>query len=354
MPDISLLPEDLRREEQQLPKGATSRRDAGSLKMHIPDAAVDEDIEIIEVDESELGSVLADEPFLTRASYRVSVAWEKLRQRLSGGSEKVSAPPAKTPPAFFTPPKGLATKGLSTDAQKGAAPVRARITPGADVPRRVRVIRHVRKPVRVSLITPEELLAYQVDVPKRKWTLAVCAALFAVMVGGGYGLLTVRVGEARAALSTIEQQTAATRTEIQSRERQWLAYRDLQHRLTVLGALLDQHVVITRLFDFLERRTLPEVAYRTATLSSDAVLALDVTANSYDAASRQLVAFQQSPLVRSADAASFNGQIDGETGAIQQVSFQLTLTLNAGALQGAVALQDSPSVSSTVSGTPSP
>lgn len=74
MSEPSFLPENLRSKEQALQKKAgAAAAEPGVLKMHIPASTADEDIEIIEVDESDLGAILADEPFFTRLSYRLSL-----------------------------------------------------------------------------------------------------------------------------------------------------------------------------------------------------------------------------------------------------------------------------------------
>ncbi len=335
MPDISLVPDDLRQKEQQVQKQKTvPSKGPAELKMHVPESTADEDIEIIEVDEGDLDVILADEPLFTRLSYRVSVAFDSLKQQLF--SKKDQAPPPKLPEQFFVPPKpGLATVPSSAPGAPGRP--RARITPEGEAPRRVRVIRRVRKPVRVSLITEEDVLPYLVDVPKRQWTIAVCSFLFAAVIGGGYWLLTERVAQAQGSLEELDRQLADTRTEITSQESQWNRYRDLQQRLVLLDGILDQHVVVSRLFDFLEQSTVPEVAYRAATLSPEGILSLDVTADSFASAARQLTAFEQSTsTVVSADATAFGAQVDGETGRVKQVDFQLTLRLDPASLRGPV------------------
>ena len=335
MPDISLVPDELRKKETQAVQQHKTASSKGpvELKMHIPESTADEDIEIIEVDEGDLDVILADEPLFTRLSYRASVAFDTLKQQLF--AKKEQAPPPKLPEQFFVPPK----PGLATVPPAPGAPgrPRARITPEGEAPRRVRVIRRVRKPVRVSLITEEDVLPYLVDVPRRQWTIAVCSLLFAAVIGGGYWLLTERVAQAQGSLQELDRQLVEARTEITSRESQWNRYRDLQQRLVLLDGILDRHVVVSRLFDFLEQRTVPEVAYRSATLSPEGILSLDVTADSFGSAARQLVAFEQSTsTVLSADATAFGAQVEGENGRVTQVDFQLTLRLDPESLRGPV------------------
>jgi len=342
MADISLLPEEERKRKETPPASSKKMETApGGLKMHIPEAEADEDIEIIEVDEGDLGAVLADEPFLTRFMYRASALVEQLRKKASGAKEQ--APPPKLPPQFFTPPRTGAAGGKLPPGAAGAmagrpgaagnAPgSRVRITPSTEVPRRVRVIKRVRKPVQVSLISQDDVLVYQVDVPKRRWTLIMLAVLFIAFIGGGYWLLNERVAGARITLTELERQIAETDDQISGAETTWSSYSDLQRRLIVLSELLDQHIIITRAFDLLEKRTVPTVAYRSATLGAGGVLSLDTIADSYESAARQLVAFRESPAVEKVESTSFNAQIDGETGRPSLISFQLLLELSGDAL----------------------
>lgn len=354
MADISLLPDQMRgKEEEVRPKKPTEKTtSAGGLKMHVPEAGVDEDIEIIEVDEGDLPAVLSDEPFMTRLTYRISSALDKLKYKLFG--KKPAVPPPKLPPQFFKPPKaGLVTKPptpLKAGAPEAPGKPKARITPREEVPRRVRVIKRVRRPVRVSLISAEELAALSVDVGKRKWTISVVAFLFIAIIAAGYYLINEQVGESRSRLASVTDQLNDMRALIQERQQDWKQYEDLQERLTLLNDVLNKHIMISRMFDFLELRTLPTVAYRSATWSEDGQLVLDVICDSYDSAARQLVAFDNSETVLNAEATSFS-KVQAEGGF--EVSFQLILELDADSLRGPLLVQESEDVEAMrESGTP--
>lgn len=360
MPDISLLPENQRgKETEEIRHKPAPDKELAGLKMHVPAVTADEDVEIIEVDESELGIVLASEPWLTRAAFKFAALLDSLKDRLFKAKE--AAPPPKLPPQFFTPPKpGLATRfpapaaarpvtapgvptttaaGIELDKLKPGLPAgrpKALITPQAEAPKRVRVIKRTRKSVRVSLIPAEQLALLTVDVGKRQWTLAVLTVLFLAISVGGYVLLTLRAQDARAALAGLHRDITETRSLTRGRQSDWSAYRDLQPRLALLDQVLKSHVVVSRVFDFLETRTLPDVSYRSAGLSPGGVLTLDVLAASFGAAARQLTAFEKSPLVKRVEATAFTAEQDGTTGAVKQVSFQLLLTLDTAPLRGPV------------------
>ncbi len=366
MSDISLLPEEMRGKEESKKEGMppTSQPIPAGLRMHVPDAEPEEDIEIIEVDEGDLASVLADEPLMTRLTYKLSSAIDKVRSRLF--EKKTEAPPAKVPPQFFKPPKpGLVTKSqapsqapspsgpvqlrplgtpvglpprgpgvqIRTDSaasaasQKNGERPRARIMPQAEVPRRVRVIRRVRKPVRVSLISSKDLAALTIDVSKRKWTLSVITCVFTITIGSSVFFLNKQLAAAQDRRQSIQTELAKTRAETDARLKTWSSYEDLQNRLELLDGALKHHIIVTRLFDFLETRTLPAVSYRSATWSEQGQLSLDVVADSFETAAQQLVAFKQSDGVSSVQSTSFGVSAVGDTG-VSAISFQVMLTLN--------------------------
>lgn len=331
-------------------KPVEKKTQAGGLAMHVPEAAADEDIEIIEVDEGDLAAVLSDEPFMTRFTYKLSATIDKIKDQLF--KKKEEAPPAKLPPQFFKPPKpGLVTKAalVTPGVKPGAKPPepgkpKARIIPEEGVPRRVRVIRRVKKPVRVSLISAEELASLSIDVGKRKWTFAVTMFVFATIIGAGYYLITQQMDEAHMRLTDVQNQLMESRGTIVAQQETWSQYEDLQDRLTVLDDVLDKHIVISRMFDFLELRTLPSVAYRTAAWSTDGDLILDVITDSYDSAARQLIAFEQSDTVVSVEATSFSAQAstgDEGGGGSMEVNFQLIVELDMDSLRGPLLVQES-------------
>lgn len=354
MGDISLMPENLRGREEQIKTkdSPSSVQDEGKLKMHVPDAMVDEDIEIIEVDEGDLAAVLSEEPFMTRLTYKLSLLIDQLKGRFSKEGE---APPAKAPPQFFKPPKkGLitssqavvqsidASKGVSGGAVLGASPSgdaaslrgdrrgltsRARITPQTEVPRRVRVIKRVRKPVRVSLISAEDLAVLTIDVGRRKWTLVVFIILFSAVIVGGYFLISSRVAISRERLTVVQNEVSKIRNEADEKLGQWKQFEDLEGRIKLLQQALDSHIVITRLFDFLEQNTLTGVSYTMASWSGTGQLSLDVTAKSFDDTGGQLIVMRRSPLVEEAESSGFALTRDGETGELQSITFQMALKL---------------------------
>lgn len=380
MSDISLLPEDMRGKEQtEETKPRPTPDTEPGLRMHVPSVEADEDIEIIEVDEGDLAAVLSEEPFMTKLTYRMSLIFDRVRGQF--GKSQESAPPPKVPPQFFKPPRpGLVTTpspagapGVSGgakpsmapsataagatsavrkpgDAHQGSGHSMVRIMPQTSIPRRVRVIRRIRKPVRVSLIPPEELIVFSVNVGKRKWTIGIFVFFFTVLVGGGYFFISQQTAIAMTRLVEARAQNAGVQAEIGNQLEQWGTYEDLEARMQLLGSQLDRHIVVTRLFSFLEETTLPNVTYQNAVWSAQAQqLSLDVAAASYDATAQQVMVFEKHPLVASVDASGFTAEKDAETHELSSVRFSLTIELKPGTFIGPGVIQtpEDASVSST-------
>jgi len=340
--EISLLPEDLRKKEQELKKTATAApAPVADLQFSSPTEEGD-DIEVIEVDEGEVGQVLANEPLLSRVAYQVTNFFEEFKTKFFQPS--VVPPPPKLPPQFFAPPpvkpKPVASPQVLSAAPTTPKPVpqvgtaqalvkpRTQIIPSAVAPRRVRVIKRVRKPVRVSFVSEEDLRQFRIDIPKRRFTFITAVIFFAVLIGGGVALLSSQLQGAQDGLSSARVQTAHIQQQIAAKQSAWSAFQDLEPRLKALGGLLDSHVSPTRLFDLIERQTLPTVSYGSFSLTPDNKVNLAVTADSLNSAAAQIVAFQQASFISKVDASNYNLTNGPNSTKPSGVLFQVTLTLS--------------------------
>ena len=106
--------------------------------------------------------------------------------------------------------------------------------PQANVPRRVRVIRRIRKPVRVSLIPPEDLIVFSVNVGRRKWTLGIFLFFFIALIVGGYVFISKQTVVASGRLAEARAQNVAVQDQIAERLEKWSTYEDLEARLRML------------------------------------------------------------------------------------------------------------------------
>ncbi|MBI4139063.1 hypothetical protein HY479_02835 [Candidatus Uhrbacteria bacterium] len=352
--DISLLPEEMRKREEELKKKSAPPPAVEKVSMHLPDAE-QEDIEIIEVDEGEVKDVLAGEPALSRAIFGVQTMFQAAKAKLFH-PRPVESPP-KLPPQFFKPPvpkekkppPGLvpipgavpptATRSpLPVKPAAVAPPAKARIMPAAQTPRRVRVIKRVRKPVRVSFLDEKEL-QLRIDLPRRKFTLAVYAATFILLFAGTYAILVWQGERAGLNAASVKAQLSVVQARLRDRQKEWASFQDLEPRLKTLGGLLDAHVAPTHLFDLLERHTVPDVSYSSFTLTPEGHAILTASARSYESAARQIVALRDSGMAEQVEALGYQATYDGESGALDQVSFQINLTLRPSVLRAMKAEQ---------------
>lgn len=345
MPDaISFLPEDLRKKEEALRQQPKPQPPAaGELKFSIPKEE-QEDIEVIEIDEGEVEQVLANEPLIARLIYKATSLFDEVRAKLFSTQGEEPAP--KLPPQFFSPPPAKAP-GVATTAPvkpgmasapaavgsviAGAAPVagasKARIMPMAGAPRRVRVIRRVRKPVRVSFVSSEDLRLMHIDLPKRRFTLVALSIMFFALMGGGWFLLDTRRSASLESKRQAEAQLADVRTQIQNRQKTWNDFQDLEPRLKALSGLLATHISPTHLLELIEERTLPTVSYSSFSMTADGRVQLAVSADSLTSAARQLRSFETSGFVSSMEAGSYTVAYENDSLTPKSVQFQLNVLL---------------------------
>jgi hypothetical protein len=324
--DVSLLPEQRRTSEEE-PKKELQRPPADEkLKMYVP-RTEQEDVEVIEVDEGDVNEVLEGEPLLSRMIFKAQSWFQDAKAGTH--QSRANAAPAKTPPPFFKPPAPL-TKTVSPDTA-----TKTRIMPQATAPRRVRVIRRIRKPVRVSFIEDADASS-RVDVSRRRFTLVFVAILFCALFAGSYVLLRLQGDRARMNLDEVTRRLSGTQSASRSRLDNWQMYRDLEPRLKALSGLLDRHLSPSRVFDALEARTVPDVSYSSFTLSPDGRLVLGTTAPSFESAARQIVSFESSGIASAVQAMGYQARYTPETGALEAVNFQMSLQLNPSVLRASV------------------
>ncbi len=319
--------------------------------MYVPKPE-DDDVEVVEIDEGELGEVLEGEPMLSKLMFKAQSAIEEFKNLLF--HSRPAEPPPKLPPQFFkTPPAKKAAPGLVpiVGQKKEPTPVapvpeaksappekpKARIMPAAQAPRRVRVIRRVRKSVRVSFID-DATLHGQIDIPRRRFTLILTACMFTLLIGGGYGLLVWQGQRATTNFVNVKQQLQTVDASTQQQLAAWKTYQDLEPRLKALSSLLDRHLSPSNLFDALEQNTLADVSYSSFTLSPDGHVVLSTTAPTFASAAGQVAAFESSGLATSVQAMGYQAEYNAKNGELDHVTFQIGLDLNPAVLQAVAPL----------------
>lgn len=345
--EISLLPEEQRKKEEALKSSAAATPAASKeLQFSVPKEEGD-DIEVIEIDEGEIEQVLENEPPLTRFIYKATAFFDELKEKIFQPHEAEPAP--KLPPQFFKPPPAKpaaapapAPAGAPALASTPTAPgaptqvatppsykTKAQVKPFKAVPRRVRVIKRVRKPVRVSFVTESDLALMRIDIPRRKFTLAVLILLFGVLVGGSAYALNLQAQEARGELAKADAQLAQVRGEIQTQLKDWNTFQNLEPKLRALAGLLDAHISPMHLLEQIERTTMATVTYQSFSLSPDKRVTLFTSADGFDTAASQVAAFQRANFVKKVEATGYTAAYDPpDAPRPKSVEFQMILTLS--------------------------
>ncbi len=357
------MPEDSRKKEELLKQAESQKpaEPAADLKFSIPKEE-DEDIEIIEIDEGEIEQVLANEPLIARMVYRATAFVEEVKLKLFASKEIEPAP--KLPPQFFSPPPiqakstgsasalsktmpgipGAKAPGIPGAPLVAGAPMaplsnaasKARLMPMASAPHRVRVIKRIRKPVRVSFVTSDDVKLMHVDISKRRFTFAALAGMFLLLMGGGWYLLHGQRVQAQDSKRQADAQLADVKQQILDRQKTWKAFQDLEPRLKALSGLLGTHVSPSNLLESIESRTLPTVSYSSFSVTADGRLQLAVTADSLATAARQVVAFKTSDFIKTIDAGNYTVTYDPKSDIPKAVQFQLNLLLTPDTLRTSI------------------
>ncbi|MDF1496577.1 MAG: hypothetical protein P1P90_00775 [Patescibacteria group bacterium] len=362
MSDISFLPASLREQEEEIKQDSLKTSSTGVVSMHVPEAE-EEDVEIIEVDASEVDEMLIGEPLYTRLYYKASLLVDSLKEKYL--APRPLEPPAKTPPQFFKPsakgeaetitatakpaekstgkhattPIATSKTSVGTAQAKPGEPAKpgqkssARIRPSLSKPRvgrRVRIIKRVRKPVHVSLLDEQVMKDLHINIPKRQFTLVFLAVLFSVIFAGAYLLLDQAIAQAITKQNEIQSNFNSLSQEIKTEQGKWKSFQDLEPRLITLSDLLDSHVSASSVLKFLEENTLVDVSYDSFMMTEDGRVNLGVTALNFNTAARQLLIFEESPYVESAESNAFS--LAGVEGG-QYITFQLVIDLKPEALR---------------------
>lgn len=136
-----------------------------------------------------------------------------------------------------------------------------------------------------------------------------------------YVILVSLVGQAQANLKKIEGQISAQRTtEMIGLESNIKTYKE---EIDKFAPYLNNHILITKFFDFLEKNTHPRVYFTQMALkASHASVSLSGRADSFLSLGQQLMIFNESPMVKSFSISNISLSEE------RNVMFNLTLSLD--------------------------
>lgn len=127
-------------------------------------------------------------------------------------------------------------------------------------------------------------------------------------------------------IKSIEGQIKDYDGKIAAQEKEKNAALDLQQRLVLVKQLFDNHVYWTKFFALLEKYTSAEVYYTNFSMVGQDKLVISAVGKDYQSVARQLVAFQNAnDFVKSVRIDSASARIDSETGKFDGVNFNVNL-----------------------------
>jgi hypothetical protein len=100
-----------------------------------------------------------------------------------------------------------------------------------------------------------------------------------------------------------------------------------QDTLTILSGILNNHVYSSKVFDWLEADTLPQVSWNSLNFTSGGNFSLAGTASSYEMLVAQVETIKNDPNVTAVSFSGVNGDFD-ENNVMKGVNFNLDVSLN--------------------------
>jgi len=182
----------------------------------------------------------------------------------------------------------------------------------------------------INLI-PQELLAIKEKSPRAQAVVLLLAVILpALLVYGAYLLLGYFQAGLNQQISDRQSQISGLNTEIAKYQREEDQRNADREKILAVKNVLDHRVSWTKFFDLLEKYTLDGVYYGGITLDTTGQFLLPATADNYETALKQVVAFREAKdFIKSAEINSL--QLSGTAQAgITGVSFQLKIALQDG------------------------
>ena len=178
----------------------------------------------------------------------------------------------------------------------------------------------------VNLI-PEELARYpELELPKKLFASGMMLFIAVLLVIGAYLGIAWYQFKIIQEIKESEAEIISINEEISNYEKDKQAALELQQYLQVTRELLNNHVYWTKFFSSLEKYTLDEVYYNSFSMSGKDELAISAVGKDYNSVAKQLVALQQaSDFIKSVKIDAASAEIDQKEGVYLGVSFNINL-----------------------------
>ncbi|MFA6255492.1 MAG: hypothetical protein WC675_05755 [Patescibacteria group bacterium] len=178
----------------------------------------------------------------------------------------------------------------------------------------------------VNLIPADLAKQPEAELSNKLFTSGIVVLIFILLVTAvylgisWYQLRVVRqIGDVEAKIASLDQ-------EIAQYEKDKSLALDLQQRLDLIHQLLNDHIYWTKFFGLLEKYTISEVYYSNFSMTGKDKLILSAIGKDYESVAKQLVAFQQATdFIKSVKIDAASAQFDPEELAYLGVKFNISL-----------------------------
>lgn len=180
-----------------------------------------------------------------------------------------------------------------------------------------------RRGLRVSLI-PEERIEKRINVTMRKIIVVVIVVVEVLAIAAAWFIISSQTDSKNQKLAQLEQSISQLNADISAVRDQQQELLLFEKKLASISDLLDQHVYTSKIFEFLEKNTLPNVWYSSYISTSDGQVALNANARDLETAARQIAHFETLDQIQKLSANSFQAKIS-DAGYTEGVTFDLQI-----------------------------
>jgi len=180
--------------------------------------------------------------------------------------------------------------------------------------------------VDVDLI-PEELKKHpELEVGKKLFSSGVVLGIFVLLILIGYfGIAWYQLSIATET-QKVEDEIKLVDARIAEFEKNRTEAREFQQYLTRVKQLLDNHIYWSKFFEKLEQHTSREVFYSNFSMAGTEKLTISATTKDYEAIAEQLVAFEEADdFIQDARITAATAVIDPEDGSYRGINFTISL-----------------------------
>ena len=320
MADISLLPEEMRKKEEQEKARALKKDEGVVLRVPLESAAGPKTAPTKTVVSERKAGWLFERLFGKKAGTKPPDATPKLPTVPLMGEKKPSPPPVPPSPSLKlqsapTPTPTAPQRGGGVTPPKFALHMAEQMSAGS---------------LRVSLIptTAERTASEKEGLRKILMIVLVVGAVLATASGGAYYYMSRQ----RAATDELKAKSADALARLSANRKDYLEASKEAKRLNYIQKLLDNHLVWSKLFEFLEKNTHRKIGYTLFSSEGLDTVSLQAEAENYQAIAEAVQALADAPETSEVKVSGLSSIVAG-TGQITAVRLTITIKFDSKLIQ---------------------